>query len=980
MRLLAMVLRAALAACALVCVLSAAAMAQGAGDQPRLKEVQVESKAFLVGEPTPAWVETAAIPEGAADKYPVVGRLIDTQYRVDTVPSIYVRRVITINDAASLTQAGQLLIPFVPEYNLVRLHAVRVLRGTEVLDRTASAAIRFFQRETGLEQGVYVGEITASILVSDLRVGDTLELAYTREGQNPVFGGKFIDALAWDYGYPSLYRRVIVNSPADRRIAWKMLGGQPSRALTPAETADAGMRRLLFEERALAQVQPEPMTPPDYYPYRWLQFSEFTGWDDVVVWAEGLFRTGDGDVLDEELREIVRSLRAKATDEERVVAALEFVQAQIRYFSVSLGESSHRPALPAVTMQRRYGDCKDKSLLLIALLRALGIESRPVLVSLGRRRGLDAALPSPHLFDHVIVQVKLGGEIHYLDPTRLGQHGPLQRMGQVHAHAQVLPVAPGIRRLVTVPEPSTRELRSEIVESATLADFAGDAELQLRQTWRGVGAESIRLMHQHMPREQMSKSFEGLMEQRYPGARRVGEPSIEDDRAKNTLTLSMTFTIPKMATERDGNWFIRYLPTNLRGALAPPPSSARTAPLLLGAFPYSASYTFEIKLPDKVSVVTDPTATAIKNKVFSYTQAAHFRGNSAKAVIELRVTAAQVAPEDLKQYADDVRTMDNTRIGLIVVPKAAIKSVAAAKRDFAAVLRERVQDVVAKTTQAVKSGKLGGADLANAYCMRSGAHADLGSVSEALADAGEAVKLAPQSVDVLYCRGYAYFGAGDFDKSVADFSKAILLGAGEKAFHQRGVSRFYAGALEAAAEDFVKASETSDKEAQVFADLWLAWTYQRLGKALPDDLVKRAAAQANGPWPRPALAVLTGSMAPGDLVRLIERKSGDEGKMVASEGYFYLGQHFLARGEAAKARELFQKARQANVFIYTEHKAAEFELRKLPEPAGAAAPEGEAAPRKPAAKRTKPANPAAEAKTKKTGASDTDWRNGAFTR
>jgi lipoprotein NlpI len=261
--------------------------------------------------------------------------------------------------------------------------------------------------------------------------------------------------------------------------------------------------------------------------------------------------------------------------------------------------------------------------------------------------------------------------------------------------------------------------------------------------------------------------------------------------------------------------------------------------------------------------------------------------------------------------------------------------------------------------------------------MRSGAHADLGSMAEALADAAEAIRIAPQSVDVLHCRGYAYFSVGEFEKSIADFSKAITLGASERTFHQRGISRFYAGALEAAAEDFVKAGDTTDKEAQVFADLWLAWTYQRLGKALPDDLVKRAGAQASGPWPRPALAMLTGSMAPGDLLRLIERKSGDEGKMAASEGYFYLGQHFLGRGEAAKARELFKKSRQANVFIYTEHKAAEFELRKLPEPAGAAAQEDEAAPRKPAAKRAKPA---ADAKTKKTGASEADWRNGAFTR
>jgi lipoprotein NlpI len=976
MSLLVTAMRAALAACLIMCVLAAAANAQGAGSPTGLKEVQIEPKAFLVGEPIPSWVEAVTVPE-TTEKLPVVARLFDTQYLLGTVPSVYVRRVVTINDAASLTQAGQLLISFVPEYHMVRLHAVRVLRGGEVLDRTASAAIRFFQRETGLEQGIYVGEVTASILVNDLRVGDTLELAYTREGQNPVFGGKFIDASGWDSGLPSLHRRVTVTTPEHRRIAWKVIGGQQPKPLTPIETVDAGMRRLLFEERSLAQVQPEPFTPPDHYPYRWLQFSEFTSWDDVVTWAERLFQPESSEALDDQLRDLVRSLSEKTTDEDRVIAALEFVQAQIRYFSVSLGESSHRPAPPSKVMLRRYGDCKDKSLLLITLLRALGIESRPVLLALGRRRGLDMALPSPQLFDHVIVQVKLGGENYYLDPTRLGQHGSLRRMGQAHAHAQMLPVAPGSHRLLTIPELKGRdakggELRSEVVESATLPDFTGDAELRVRHTWRGIGAESIRVMRQHVPSEQLWKSFEGAIEQRYPGAKAVGEPSVEDDLARNALSVSFSYSVPKMATERDGNWLIRYTPTNMRGALAPPPPSTRIAPLHLPSFPYDASYTFEIKLPEAVSVVADPKATTIKNKLFSYAHTARFRGNVAKTVIEVRVIADQVPPEDLKTYADDVRAIDNARVGLIVVPKTALKSAAAAKRDFAAVLKERLRDTVAKTTQAIKSGRLGAADLASAYCMRSSAHADVGSIPEALADAREAVKHAP-SVEALHCSGYAHFKAGEFESSIADFSKAIALGAGERTFHQRGISRFYAGALEAALEDFAKASGTSDNEAQVYSDLWLAWTYQRLGKTLPDDLVKRGAVQANRGWPRPALAVLTGNMASGDLIRLIERKIGDEARMTSSEGYFYLGQHFLARGETAKAREFFHKVRQANVLIYTEHTAAEFELSKLP--ADAATPR-DAPSRRPASRRTKPAN----AGVKKASPDEPDWRNEALAR
>ncbi len=51
-------------------------------------------------------------------------------------------------------------------------------------------------------------------------------------------------------------------------------------------------------------------------------------------------------------------------------------------------------------------------------------------------------LPSPLTFDHAIVQVKFGNKAYYLDATRLGQHGRLDRMGQTYEDSEGLVVAP----------------------------------------------------------------------------------------------------------------------------------------------------------------------------------------------------------------------------------------------------------------------------------------------------------------------------------------------------------------------------------------------------------------------------------------------------------------------------------------------------------------------------------------------------------
>jgi transglutaminase-like putative cysteine protease len=388
--------------------LSVAAPAQAAPDTtpataPATRNVQLAERAFTRGDAVPAWADQVTdLPP------PIKGgamsiRLADVQFRVDAEPVVYIHRALTANEASGLAALGQYEIEFQPEYQRVQLHSLRILRDGQVIDKLASADIRFLQRETNLDQGIYSGAITAAIVSEDVRAGDTLELSYSLIGQNPVFGGKFFD------------------------------GGE----LASTEQHKNGRRILRFETRALAALLGESHVPSDATPYRWLQFSEFDSWRDIDRWAQGLFALPPATPA---LIDALREARAAPTQQQATAKVLDFVQNQIRYLSISMGENSHRPFPPAQVLQRRYGDCKDKSLLMVAMLRELGIEAQPVLVSTYYRKGLDRMLPSPALFDHAIVRARIQGKLYFFDPTRLGQYGALDRMGQIHAGAQVLAI------------------------------------------------------------------------------------------------------------------------------------------------------------------------------------------------------------------------------------------------------------------------------------------------------------------------------------------------------------------------------------------------------------------------------------------------------------------------------------------------------------------------------------------------------------
>ena len=103
-----------------------------------------------------------------------------------------------------------------------------------------------------------------------------------------------------------------------------------------------------------------------------------------------------------EIKNLADSLTLDIPDTKGQVEVLyNWVSKNIRYVAIYLGHGGVVPHSAETILKNQYGDCKDHTVILAALLKAKGIESSPALINLGENYSLPKlAVLTPH--NHVI--------------------------------------------------------------------------------------------------------------------------------------------------------------------------------------------------------------------------------------------------------------------------------------------------------------------------------------------------------------------------------------------------------------------------------------------------------------------------------------------------------------------------------------------------------------------------------------------------
>lgn len=564
-----------------------------------------------------------------------------------------------IETRAGLDDLSQLKLYFEPSYQQLTIHFIRVYRGGSVIDALKPSEVKIIQKEDQLDQQLYNGTLAALIFMNDLRVGDVVDYAYSVNGENPVLGGRFAERiyLADSQAAQRLLIRLVW--PTRRALEIK----KQNTNLDPAVQPLGDDSEYLWDRVDSPAVSSEDSTPGWVETFPVVDLTEFKTWADVVQWAMPLFKVSGASppALEAKLQAWKSQL---PTPEQRLIAALRFVQDEVRYLGIEMGRYSHQPSQPASVFTRRFGDCKDKSFLLSTILNSLGIDAAPALVNAKTGKSLDNWQPSPLAFNHVIVQVRLGGRTYWLDPTISSQRGGL---GSYYdpPYALALVLRQGEAALEKIPKPASSSASTTVNDLYKLSDNSPVTYL-VTTTYRGADADEMRSTLADESLEELGKTALNYYASDMQSIRAVGLPEVHDEQDANTITITERYVIDDFWKEQRHD----FVADRVYYELGKPGISRRSLPLAV-SYPLTINQTTEIELPSSERVPLSSGSISDTALHFDYTQSRV--GNRIKLEYSLRALDDHVA---VGQVARHIAALEEMRSAAVFQLPFAVSSTA----------------------------------------------------------------------------------------------------------------------------------------------------------------------------------------------------------------------------------------------------------------------------------------------------------------
>ena len=547
---------------------------------------------------------------------------------------------IRVQSEAGVQALGQLVFPYNSASERLEIGYVRVRRADGSVIAADRSNIQDLSAPVVRDAPLYTDAREKHVSVPALRPGEMLEYNVADVIEHPLAPGQFWFQYDFERFAITLDQQLELSVPAGRALKLKTRPGFDPKT---EDTADRRIYRWSSSRHShrdedSSRQKSAAKQPTDVD----VSISTFADWREVGAFYQALQR--ERIAVTPEIQKKADELAGnKATAKDKLGALYDYVATNFRYVSLSFGSGRLQPHFATDVLKNQYGDCKDQHTLLAALAAAEGISAEAVLIN--SQRELDADVPSPASFDHVITRVPLGDEIIWLDTTT--EVAPVGFLASSLRHKQALDVpTEGAAKLVETPADPPFPIRQQWRLEGTVSDI-GKLDARVHYVLSGDNELLMRLAFRRTPENDWKKLGEAIAaSDGLRGAVDQVAPSNPGD-THHPFTLDYHLVVPNFL-----DWSgkrVQLSPPLPPLALPETGAEASTGPLQLGS-PAEVAIEMKLTIPARYTVHA-PVAISAAREYGEYRSTYSAERNVLSASRILDVRRREIPADQVRDFA-----------------------------------------------------------------------------------------------------------------------------------------------------------------------------------------------------------------------------------------------------------------------------------------------------------------------------------------
>lgn len=553
-------------------------------------------------------------PDGAVEVGAhVVSHTVAIRFFDNGLGQVLTDRVLDVHDATKADGLRTMAIPYSDGREVIEvLRAERISKD----GRVEPARDIVDHAPEGKQGGVYTDARYKVVVFGELAPGDRLHLRVMKHlvGQQNLFGDFFGHVEAIESTVPVERWRLVVEAPRARELAIGGRGVPEAKVTEPEDRPKVRVHDLVATD--IPRLVMEPGMPPFFDMARYASVSTYESWRALGDWYAEL--VDEQLALDAELIKLAHDLvKGAKDDDEKVRRIYEHVVTSTRYVGIELGIHGWKPYPVTEVYRRRYGDCKDKASLLVALLEEVGVEARLALVRTADNGILEDEPASMWAFNHAIAYVPSLDL--FLDGT--AERSGYRELPDMDQGAMSLVVKePGsdeVSRLVRIPLAGAD---ANVNTSSYLLQLRPDGSLALEGEERFSGAQNAEHRRQLFDEATRDEDIERTLSAVLPGTSVTRVDVTDLSLTASTLGYDFEATVPNRAVvSSDGGMVmpISLYPHGLARSYAE--RSKRQQPLWV-SHPWRTRNVMRYRLPPGYVVVDLPKTRVIESEHLTFRQ------------------------------------------------------------------------------------------------------------------------------------------------------------------------------------------------------------------------------------------------------------------------------------------------------------------------------------------------------------------------